>query len=150
MEFKDDVFTVLGGMWPRAHKPVKPLGTGYVDTFMNYIDKTNGEVEVLVNTDVKEIIMDGDKAVGVKAEGKNGSVTVKANKGVIVAAGGFGANAKMRNKYNEVWPDLSNLKTTNQTGATGDGMVMAEKVGANLIDMGQIQLLQWAILKQEV
>jgi urocanate reductase len=26
-------------------------------------------------------------------------------------------------------------------GATGDGMVMAEKVGANLIDMGQIQLL---------
>lgn len=62
-------------------------------------------------------------------------------KGVIVAAGGFGANAEMRNKYNEVWPDLSNLKTTNQMGATGDGMVMAEKVGANLIDMGQIQLL---------
>ncbi|WP_084786583.1 flavocytochrome c [Bacillus tuaregi] len=141
MEFKDEVFTVLGGLWPRAHKPVKPLGTGYIDTFMNYIDGTNGEVEVLVETEVKELIMDGDRVVGVQAEGKNGNVKVTATKGVIIAAGGFGANVEMRNKYNETWPDLSSLKTTNHTGATGDGMVMAEAIGANLVDMGQIQLL---------
>ena len=32
MQFKDEVFTVLGGLWPRAHKPVLPLGTGYFGT----------------------------------------------------------------------------------------------------------------------
>ncbi|HBV68662.1 MAG TPA: flavocytochrome c, partial [Clostridiales bacterium] len=30
MEFKNEVFTVLGALWNRSHKPVKPLGTGYI------------------------------------------------------------------------------------------------------------------------
>lgn len=141
MEFEDEVFTVLGGLWPRAHRPVKPLGTGYIETFMNYIENTNGEVEVLLNTKATEIIMENGRAVGVKAKGKNGNVTVKANKGVIIATGGFGANPEMLEEYNEYWPNIGSLKTTNHPGATGDGIVMAEKVGANLIDMEQIQLL---------
>lgn len=140
MEFKDEVFTVLGGLWPRAHKPVKPLGTGYIETYMNYINKTNNEVQVLVNTDVKELMVEGDKVVGVKAESGTGDVTVKA-KSVVMASGGFGANIEMRNKYNQSWSDLTNVKTTNHRGATGDGVVMAEKIGANLVGMEHIQLL---------
>ncbi|WP_071396329.1 flavocytochrome c [Bacillus tuaregi] len=140
MEFTDEVFTVLGGLWPRAHKPVKPLGTGYIETYMSYIEKSNDEIQVLVNTEAKELIVENDVVVGVKAEGKNGNVVVNA-KSVVMAAGGFGANVDMRNEYNSLWPDLTNLKTTNHPGATGDGIAMGEQVEANLVGMEYIQLL---------
>ena len=141
MEFKAEVFTVLGGMWPRAHKPVKPLGTGFIDTYLNYVEKSNNGIEIMYETKAIEIIMENGKAIGVKAEGKDASVILKANKGVIVAAGGFGANVEMRDAYNKTWSTLTNIKTTNHVGATGDGMIMAEKIGANLIGMDNIQLL---------
>lgn len=141
MQFKPEIFTVLGGLWPRAHAPAKPLGTGFIETYMNYIEKNKADMEVLVNTKATEIIMENGKAVGVKAEGPNGTIIAKASKGVIVATGGFGANVEMRDKYNTIWPTLTNIKTTNHPGATGDGYTMAEKVGANLIGMKDIQLL---------
>ncbi|GAA0719026.1 flavocytochrome c [Clostridium malenominatum] len=140
MKFNDDVFTVLGGLWPRAHKPSTPLGTGFIDTYVKYIDE-HKDVQILLDTEATELIVDGDKVVGVKAKGIDGEVIVKANNGVVIAAGGFGANVEMRDKYNKNWPALTNIKTTNHPGATGDGLVIAEKVGANLIGMEHIQLL---------
>jgi urocanate reductase len=150
MKFKPEIFTVLGGLWPRAHAPVKPLGTSFIETYMSYIEKNKADMEVLVNTKATEIIMENGKAVGVKAEGPNGTIIAKASKGVIVATGGFGANVEMRDKYNTIWPTLTNIKTTNHPGATGDGYTMAEKVGANLIGMKDIQLLPMFPLRQEV
>lgn len=141
MEFKSEVFTVLGGLWPRAHKPVKPLGTGFIDTYLSYVEKNSNGIEIMYETNAIEIIMENGKAIGVKAEGKDADVVLKANKGVIVAAGGFGANVEMRDANNKTWPTLTNIKTTNHPGATGDGMIMAEKIGANLIGMDNIQLL---------
>ncbi|HBC31153.1 MAG TPA: flavocytochrome c [Clostridiales bacterium] len=140
MEFKPELFTVLGGMWPRAHAPVKPLGTGFIDTFMNYIDEHKDQMEVMVNTKVTEITMENGKILGVKAEGPDGDVIIRAN-AVIVAAGGFGNSIEMRNEYNTQWPDLTKLKSTNHPGATGDGITMAEAAGANLVGMEYIQLL---------
>ncbi len=140
MEFTDEVFTVLGGLWPRAHKPVEPLGTGYIKTYMNYIDNNSG-IEVLLNTRATELIKENDRVVGVKAETPEGNLIVRARNGVVLATGGFSANVEMREEYNKIWPSLKNLKTTNHPGATGDGIAMAKAVGANLIDMEQIQLL---------
>lgn len=140
MEFNPEVFTVLGGLWPRAHKPVKPLGTGYIDTYLAVLEKSG--IEIMYNTTAEEIMMADGAAIGVVATGKTGNkVTLKANKGVIIATGGFGANIAMRDEFNKSWPALTNLKTTNHPGATGDGMWMAQAVGANLIDMDYIQLL---------
>lgn len=141
MQFNDHIHTVLGGLWPRAHSPVKPLGTGFIETFMNYIDGTNGEVEVMLETKATELIMDGNKAVGVKAEGTDAIYEITATNGVVIAAGGFGASVELRNQYNVHWGDLTNIPTTNHPGATGDGIVMAEAVGADLVGMEWIQLL---------
>lgn len=142
MEFKDYVFTVLGGLWNRAHKPVKPLGTGFMETYENYLEKNKADIEVILDTTAKEFIVKDGAVVGVVAEGKNGKVTLNAKKGVVLATGGFGANVEMRNEYNtELWPDLTNVKTTNHTGATGDGIVMSEAVNAKLVGMQYIQLL---------
>lgn len=141
MEFKDTIHTVLGGLWPRAHAPVEPLGTGFINTYMNYIAENDTEMEVLVNTEATELIMEDSKVVGVKAKNKDGELIIKANNGVVIATGGFAANIEMRDEYNKNWPSLTNLKTTNHPGATGDGINMAKSVGANLIDMEQLQLL---------
>jgi urocanate reductase len=141
MKFKDEIFTVLGALWPRSHKPIEPLGTGYINTYMNYIKANSNDIEIMLNTTATELIIEGGKVVGVKANNLDGVIIAKANKGVVVATGGFGANIAMRDKFNKIWPTLTNIKTTNHPGATGDGMIMAEKIGAKLIDMEQIQLL---------
>ena len=133
MEFQDDtagLFTVTGGLWPRAHKPVEPLGTGFFKTYMNYID-SHDNVDVMLNTRATEILVDENgKACGVVATGETGNtVTVKASKGVVVATGGFAANVELRSAYNTQWADL------------GDSIKMMQKLGADFVQMGNIQLL---------
>ncbi len=142
MEFRDDyIFTVLGGLWSRAHKPVKPLGTGFIETYMNYINKNSSEIEVMVDTKALDFIVENGSVTGINAESKGAKVTLHANKGVILATGGFGANVDMREQYNSLWPSLKDTKTTNHTGATGDGIIMSEKIKASLVGMENIQLL---------
>ena len=146
MEFQDEtagLFTVTGGLWPRAHKPVEPLGTGFFKTYMNYID-SHDNVDVMLNTCATEILVDENgKACGVVATGETGNtVTVKASKGVVVATGGFAANVELRSAYNTQWADLGDsIKTTNHAGATGDGIKLMQKLGADFVQMGNIQLL---------
>lgn len=141
MEFKGEVFTVLGALWNRSHKPVKPLGTGYIETYMNYISENSSDIEIMVDTKADSFIVEDGVVKGVNAEKNGGKVTLRANKGVILAAGGFGANSEMREQYNTVWPSLKDVKTTNHTGATGDGIVMAQEINASLVGMEYIQLL---------
>ena len=58
-------------------------------------------------------------------------------KAVVLATGGFGANAEMVCSYRE---ELEGYVTTNHEGATGDGIIMAEVIGADLTDIDQIQI----------
>lgn len=141
MEFTDHVFTVLGGLWSRAHKPVKPLGTGYIEIYMDYIDKNSSDIEILTETAAKSFIVENGAVKGVNAESNGAKVTLHANKGVVLAAGGFGANVEMREHYNTLWPSLKDVKTTNHTGATGDGIIMSQEINASVVGMEQIQLL---------
>ncbi len=142
MEFKDTVFTVLGALWPRSHKPLEPLGTGYINTYLDYINEHSNDIEIMTETEAKELLVDNaGRVTGFTAKGKNGTVTVNASKGVIIATGGFGANVEMRDEYNTIWPTLTNIKTTNHIGATGDGIIMAEKINASIVQMENIQLL---------
>ena len=58
-------------------------------------------------------------------------------KAVILATGGFGGNEQMIVENN---PALAGYVSTNAPGATGDGIKMAQAVGADVVDMDQIQL----------
>lgn len=143
MEFEDGVFTVTGGMWPRAHKPTDPVGTGFFNTYNRYIDSHDG-IEVMLNTEAVEIIADQDgRVTTVIAEGETGNtITLHAGKGVIVATGGFAGNVELREKYNTIWPNLGeSIKSTNHAGAGGDAVSMLEALGADFIQMENIQLL---------
>ncbi|HNQ98091.1 MAG TPA: flavocytochrome c, partial [Treponemataceae bacterium] len=142
MKFLPDPFTVTGGLWPRAHKPVDPVGTGFFKTYNAYIESNKG-IEVRLNVKADSIILENGKVTGVIATGKTGNkITVKANKGVVVATGGFGQNIAMRQEFNKAWPTLDeSVKSTNHPGATGDGIAMAKAVNAQLVQMENIQLL---------
>ncbi|MBR5560489.1 MAG: FAD-binding protein, partial [Clostridia bacterium] len=79
-------------------------------------------------------------AKAVTSAGAN--VTLHAAKGVILATGGFSANAPMVVKYNNYWPGLSDtMPSTNASTLSGDGIVMAQAVGADLAGMGYAQLM---------
>ena len=143
MRFLEGVFSVTGGLWPRAHKPEDPAGTGFFKTYQAYIDSHEG-IQVMLNTDAEAFIQDpSGRVTGVLAKGGTGNlVTATANKGVVIATGGFSRNLELRQAFNTQWADLGpRIPSTNHPGATGDGIKMLMKIGADLIQMGNIQLL---------
>ncbi len=121
----------------RIHAPEDGSGVGgyLVDRFSAKLDELG--VEILYNTAATELLTDDEgKICGVKAEGEDCDYIFNC-KAVILATGGFGANEEMYTQYR---PDLKGTVTTNAPGATGDGIVMAQALGADLVDIEQIQL----------
>ena len=131
------VVAMLGGASvERAHRPsdTSAVGPMLVKTFNAQIDKLG--IPVLLNTTAEEIQVDEKGAItGVKIKGSEGEQVIEC-KAVVLATGGFGANPEMVKSYR---PDLEGFASTNQSGATGDGIKMATAVGAALVDMNQIQ-----------
>ncbi len=146
MEFDGTITQGVGSLYRRTHSAVMPNGTGYIKCFTdNLAQKEN--VSIIMETEGKSLVTDENGAVvGVIAQGRDGqTITLHADKGVVLATGGFAGNVDMRVKYcqGEKWPDLGpGLITSNMPAITGDGILMAEAVGAALVDMDQIQLLQ--------
>ncbi|MEG1878540.1 MAG: flavocytochrome c, partial [Pseudoflavonifractor sp.] len=114
-----------------------PQGASGVEIIDKMIAKVAAEgIPVLYSTKATELISEGGKVTGVKAEGNGNAYTITA-KNVILATGGFGANVEMRVKYN---PEIDgSILSTNSVGSTGDGIVMGEAVGAGLTGMEYIQ-----------
>ncbi len=126
-----------GASAKRIHAPADGSGVGtfLVDRFSAKLKELG--VEVMLETAATELITDAEgKITGVKAESPDTAYTINA-KAVILATGGFGANEEMYTTYR---PDLKGTVTTNAPGATGDGIVMAQALGADLVDIEQIQL----------
>ena len=118
------------------HKPEGglPVGEYLVDKLKQQVETLG--IEVMLKTRATEILMENGQAVGVIAEDAEHIYTVRA-KAVVLATGGFGANFELMASYD---PSLANAVTTNHAGATGDGIALAEAVGAATVDMEQIQL----------
>ena len=110
------------------------VGSYLVEKLSDY-DETLG-ITVMLNTTATSIIEEDGAAAGVMANDAEHNYTINA-KSVVLATGGFGANFELMSSYN---PDLANAVTTNHSGATGDGIFMAQELGADTVDMEQIQL----------
>lgn len=131
-----------GASVKRIHRPVNAEGkTVSVGSYMIPLLQENCEkagVKMMLDTTANEILTDASgAAVGVKATGASGeTVTVNA-KAVVLATGGFGANLDMVVKYK---PELKGFMTTNAPGIQGQGIEMAQAIGAATVDMDQIQI----------
>ena len=152
--------TLIGCMWQRINTflggTIEDVeGDGkyacYFAVPLNTMAQANEANTVYYRTTANSLITDESGAVvGVEAEMYDGTkVTLHANQGVILATGGYGANIEMVLETNEYWdPEQlsADILTTNRNCATGDGIIMAEAVGAATTGMGFTQLmpLGWA------
>ena len=132
---KVDDLTITGGMSKkRTHRPssMAPIGAFLVNNLLKLADERNipiftgAKVTKLLQNEAREII-------GVEVNDKQ-EIGAKA---VLLATGGFGAAKDLIAKYR---PDLKDYKTTNQPGATGDGLKLADKVGAQLEQLELVQV----------
>ncbi len=125
----------------RAHKAkvdgkVQAVGS-YMIPLLETACNENENITILLETNAKSIVMTDGAATGIVAEGKAGNTVTIEAKAVILATGGFGANLDMVASYK---PELKGFMTTNAPGILGDGIKMAEAVGAATVDMEQIQI----------
>jgi fumarate reductase flavoprotein subunit len=132
-----DVGRLAGASVDRAHRPAggAKVGPEIVKTLANKAKQSSG-LSMFTDAEVTSLLTDKKGAVNgvtVRIAGREYRVMAKA---VVLATGGFGANNEMAASYN---PNLKGFATTNHPGATGDGIRMAQAVGAALVDMDQIQ-----------
>ena len=131
-----DVGLMAGASQPRTHRPTGGALVGPEVIRTLYTAAKARQMDLRMNTQAVEIMKDrSGKVTGLVVKGKDGEYKIHA-KAVVNAAGGFGANNALVSKYVE---RLKGFATTNHPGATGDGVQLAEKAGAQLIDMTQIQ-----------
>ncbi|WP_057491818.1 flavocytochrome c [Streptococcus orisasini] len=137
---RSEVTMPVGALWRRGHKPTMPMGVAFISVLKDFVLKNGGII--LTDTPVKELIVTDGVVTGVKGTGRNGqAITVNA-KAVILTTGGFGANTKMLQKYNTYWPEIDdNIASSNTPAVTGDGIVLGQSVGADLVGMGFSQMM---------
>lgn len=134
--FEDYMLFFGGHSVKRSLVPLNASGVELVTKLNTKVDEL--KIPLHLNTKATDLILDDTgRVIGVKATYNDQEIIYHADKAVIVATGGFGANLEMRIKYN---PDMNEkINSTNSVGSTGDGLVMAETIGAELVDLPYIQ-----------
>lgn len=135
MTFEDRQMFFGGHSVERSLVPQGATGVEMISKLLAKAEELN--IPVLYETPATELMVDKGRVTGVKAVSEDKEYTFLAKDGVILATGGFGSNLEMRVKYNKDVDE--NILSTNTVGITGDGITMAEKIGAQLEDMPFIQ-----------
>jgi len=74
---------------------------------------------------------EGGEITGIRVRGAEGARNIKARRGVVLACGGFEASPEMQRQYWQFYP----VSPAAGLGNTGDGIRMAQAVGADLWHM---------------
>lgn len=137
---RSEVTMPVGALWRRGHKPVQPMGYAFISVLQKYVLEHGGKI--LTDSPVKELLVKDGAVKGVRAEGRNGQTIIVHADAVVLASGGFGANTKMLQKYNTYWTEIADdIATSNTPAVTGDGILLGQSVGADLVGMGFSQMM---------
>ena len=104
-------------------------------------------IEILYSTPAVELIQDNASGEirGVSADNQGNMIAIKARKGVVLGTGGFEFNEEMKKNY--LRP--TTIKFTGWIYNTGDGIKMAQAVGADLWHMNMICSALYTIVTPE-
>jgi len=127
---------------PRTHRPTKGGAGSYItNSLLRKLKKRKDLYEIRNNSMVTDLLQDASGTVnGVIYKTKSGETRSVRCKAVVLASGGFGGVANKGSLLERYRPDLVDLPTSNPPSATGDGMLVAEKIGAKLVDMEYVQV----------
>lgn len=140
----DRVSQGAGALWQRTHQLDAPAGLGLIDPLYQAAVKQG--VNFKLGMRVQDLILnDKGRVIGVTATDKVGNKYEFTSKdGVILATGGYSQNKEMRQKSA---PHLTwEMVSTNQPGATGDGIIIATRHGADTTGMNYVQVYPLATL----
>lgn len=160
VEFLEKQLMIVGEMWFRGNKMtgsnLDTDGDGapehyegnwgaYIMAPYHAFIKANPKNRLMKSTTAYELIMKGNRVSGVMAQRQDGTkVTARARKGVIIASGGYAANIRKVINTNSFWKSdylSQQMGTTNRDGTRGDGIEMAQEIGAAVTGMGWTQLM---------
>ena len=149
--------TLIGALWYRENEFIGATidGMDYPGRWGTYFQapmntllntaETAASNKIMLRTTAEELIVEDGKVTGVKGTMYDGTpVTAHANKGVIMATGGYAANLQMVVDTNVYWSSeyvSTSTKTTNRSSLQGDGITMAQAAGADVTGMGFTQMM---------
>lgn len=151
-KWKSPTAGIVGYSWPRwSSVEGYYSGVGFFHYYDEWIKKENANIKIMTDTPMTDLIVNDDGAVtGLVATGKDGTTyKITAEKGVIIATGGYAANTEMVKETDGIWGDAlsEDIITTNSSGDTGDGLLITEKYGAVLLGMENTMLFPLADVK---
>lgn len=114
-----------------GHVAIVGWGTRFLASMKVQLDRRG--IEVLYSTPATELIQDTGtgEIKGVYATSQGETIAIKARKGVVLCTGGFEFDEEMKANYLRPFP----LKFSGWPYNTGDGIKMAQRVGADLWHM---------------
>lgn len=120
---------------PRGHV-IQHMGWGGGRPLIDILEERGRElgVKVLVDARATALIVDGGRVVGAVVRIDNAERYVRAEKGVVLATGGFVFNDAMRRKY---CPDSFRANTPIGESDDGVGIELGVSVGGDAIHMDQ-------------
>ena len=104
-------------------------GSILISTFAKDVKARGGDI--LTNTPATDLIIRDGVVKGVKAKAANGDTLTINAKATVIATGGFSGNREMVAKY----LPYAGYESAGSPGRTGDGVLMLEKAGAELVNM---------------
>ncbi len=151
-KWKSPTAGIVGYSWPRwSSVEGYYSGVGFFHYYDEWIKKENANIKIMTDTPMTDLIVnDAGEVTGLVATGKDGTTyNITAEKGVIIATGGYAANTEMVKETDGIWGDAlsEDIITTNSSGDTGDGLLIAEKYGAVLLGMENTMLFPLADVK---
>ncbi len=140
---------IVGYSWPRwSSLKGYVSGQGYFDLYDRWIKNSGANIEFLTGTPMTDLIEDETgKVVGLVAADQSGTTYhIYADRGVMLCTGGYAANIEMVRETDGIWGELlpEDIITTNSSGDTGDGILIAQEHGAAVDGMDNTMLFPMA------
>ena len=119
-----------GFPWVQSHYPA---GVNLMKVVMDHVEER--PIKVMLSTPATRLVQDDEGAIrGVLADKEGGEIALKGRRAVILASAGFEQNKWLVMQYLQGKPFYSMAPLTH----TGDGIIMAQKVGAALWHMWHV------------
>lgn len=139
VEFKTDIQNDQRNTTQNYYMLKPADGSSTAITMVNAIENRLAQtgVKLYKNTEAVSLIQDETgRVIGVNAIAADGSEIAFTGKAVLLATGGFGQNTELIAKVN---PALAGAITDEIAPTTGQGLLMAQAIGAEAVDLGEIQ-----------